>query len=240
MKRNLESKFSKFDMLLIAALLVVLVINIAVSGRLPDPGMRMASRDAVTVTGTGAGKVGDVVVEVTADKSNIYSVKILDQNETPGIGSLAVEQLPAAIVGANSVAVDSVASATVTSDAIKAAVCAALSEAGYNPADFGYVEPTPAPTQEPTPQPTPAAAAPAGGAQTAQGSGTGIDGKIVVEVKADANTIYEVNILEQNETPGIGSVAVEKLPAAIVEANSHRLEQRHQGRRFRGPDRHGL
>ena len=220
MKRNLESKFSKFDMLLIAALLVVLVINIAVSGRLPDPGMRMASRDAVTVTGTGAGKVGDVVVEVTADKSNIYSVKILDQNETPGIGSLAVEQLPAAIVGANSVAVDSVASATVTSDAIKAAVCAALSEAGYNPADFGYVEPTPAPTPEPTPLPTPAAAAPAGGAQTAQGSGTGIDGKIVVEVKADANTIYEVNILEQNETPGIGSVAVEKLPAAIVEANS--------------------
>ena len=57
-------------------------------------------------------------------------------------------------------------------------------------------------------------------AQTAQGSGNGIDGKIVVEVKADANTIYEVNILEQNETPGIGSVAVEKLPGAIVEANS--------------------
>ena len=57
-------------------------------------------------------------------------------------------------------------------------------------------------------------------AQTATGSGNGIDGKIVVEVKADANTIYEVNILEQNETPGIGSVAVEKLPGAIVEANS--------------------
>ena len=57
-------------------------------------------------------------------------------------------------------------------------------------------------------------------AQTAQGSGNGIDGKIVVEVKADANTIYEVNILEQNETPGIGSVAVDKLPGAIVAANS--------------------
>ena len=57
-------------------------------------------------------------------------------------------------------------------------------------------------------------------AQTAQGSGNGIDGKIVVEVKADANTIYEVNILEQNETPGIGSVAVEKLPGAIVDGNT--------------------
>ena len=57
-------------------------------------------------------------------------------------------------------------------------------------------------------------------AQTAQGKGTGIDGEVVVEVKADANTIYEVNVIQQNETPGIGSVAVEWLPGRIVEANS--------------------
>ena len=224
MKRNLERRFSPFDLLLVLALVAVLVVNIAISGRLPDPGMRKASREAVTATGTGAGKVGDVVVEVTADKSNLYSVKVLEQNETPGIGSLAVEQLPAAMVEANSVAVDSISSATVTSEAIKAAVCAALTEAGFNPADFGYVEPTPAPTPEPTPEPTPkpetAPAAPADGVQTATGTGTGIDGNVVVEVKADANTIYEVNVLEQNETPGIGSVAVEKLPGAMVEANS--------------------
>ena len=216
MKRNLERRFSPFDLLLVLALVAVLVVNIAISGRLPDPGMRKASREAVTATGTGAGKVGDVVVEVTADKSNLYSVKVLEQNETPGIGSLAVEQLPAAMVEANSVAVDSISSATVTSEAIKAAVCAALTEAGFNPADFGYVEPTPAPTPEPTPEPTPkpetAPAEPAGDVQTATGTGTGIDGNVIVEVKADANTIYEVNVLEQNETPGIGSVAVEKLP----------------------------
>ena len=224
MKRNLERRFSPFDLLLVLALVAVLVVNIAISGRLPDPGMRKASREAVTATGTGAGKVGDVVVEVTADKSNLYSVKVLEQNETPGIGSLAVEQLPAAMVEANSVAVDSISSATVTSEAIKAAVCAALTEAGFNPADFGYVEPTPAPMPEPTPEPTPkpetAPAEPAGDVQTATGTGTGIDGNVVVEVKADANTIYEVNVLEQNETPGIGSVAVEKLPGAMVEANS--------------------
>ena len=64
-----------------------------------------------------------------------------------------------------------------------------------------------------------AAAAPAD-VQTASGKGTGIDGDVVVEVKADANTIYEVTVTQQNETPGIGSVAVEKLPGAIVEANS--------------------
>ena len=68
--------------------------------------------------------------------------------------------------------------------------------------------------------PAEAAATAADGIASAQGQGIGIDGPVVVEVKADANKIYEVNILQQNETPGIGSVAVEKLPGAIVEANS--------------------
>ena len=63
------------------------------------------------------------------------------------------------------------------------------------------------------------AAAPAasGDAVTETGSYNGIDGPVVVQVTADATTIYDVQILEQNETVGIGSVAVEKLPAAIVE-----------------------
>ena len=223
MKPELERKFSKFDVILILALVAVLLVNIVVVKNLRDPALKGVPKTAVTVTGTGAGKVGDVVVEVTCDADKIYLVRVQEHNETEGIGTLAVDQLPGAIVEANSVAVDDVSSATVTSGAIKAAVCEALTAAGFDPASFGYVEPTPAPTPEPTPEPTPkpeTAAAPAGEAQTAQGSGNGIDGKIVVEVKADANTIYEVNILEQNETPGIGSVAVEKLPAAIVDGNT--------------------
>ena len=67
MKRNLEKKFSTFDLALVLALLAVLLINIIVSANLPAPGMRKASRDAVTVTGSAPGKEGDVVVEVTAD-----------------------------------------------------------------------------------------------------------------------------------------------------------------------------
>ena len=126
MKHNLEKKFSSFDLILVLALIAVLIVNIVVSRGLPAPGMRKASKDAVTVTGTAPGKVGDVTVERTADKDNIYSVAVTDQNETPGIGSLAVEQLPAAIVSANSLAVDSVSSATVTSEAIKIAAAAAL------------------------------------------------------------------------------------------------------------------
>ena len=49
----------------------------------------------------------------------------------------------------------------------------------------------------------------ADGRVTATGVGQGIDGNVVVEIEADANTINSVTVLEQNETPGIGSVAVE-------------------------------
>ena len=220
MKHNLEKKFSSFDLILILALIAVLLINIFVIGNLRGPGERKASKEAVTVTGSAPGKVGDVTVEVVADANNIYSVTVTEQNETPGIGSLAVDELPAAIGKANSLSVDGVSTATVTSDAIKAAVAAALESAGFDPANFGYTAPAPEPAVEAAAVEVAAPVASDDGKVTATGKGTGIDGDVVVEVVADENTIYEVNILQQNETPGIGSVAVEKLPAAIVEANS--------------------
>ena len=148
MKHNLEKKFSSFDLILVLVLIAVLLINIFVIGNLRGPGERKASKDAVTVTGSAPGKVGDVTVEVVADANNIYSVTVTGQNETPGIGSLAVEQLPAAIGKANSLDVDSVSTATVTSDAIKAAVAAALESAGFDPAGFGYTAPAPEPAAE--------------------------------------------------------------------------------------------
>ena len=88
--------------------------------------------DPVTVTGVGQGIDGDVVVEVTADESTILDVVVTEQNETEGIGSVAVEQIPGEIVAANSILVDDVSGATVTSTAIKDAVRAALEEAGLD------------------------------------------------------------------------------------------------------------
>ena len=41
------------------------------------------------------------------------------KDETPGIGTMALEQLPGAIAESGSIAVDGVATATITSDAIK-------------------------------------------------------------------------------------------------------------------------
>ncbi|MBR2810544.1 MAG: FMN-binding protein [Solobacterium sp.] len=84
---------------------------------------------AGTYSGTGAGKNGDVVVEVTVSDTAITSVVVKEHQETDGIADPALETLPDAIVKANGTEVDTVASATVTSEAIIAAVNAALEQA---------------------------------------------------------------------------------------------------------------
>ncbi|MBQ6123454.1 MAG: flavocytochrome c [Clostridia bacterium] len=99
-------------------------------------GFALAEGERVTAQGVGQGIDGDVVVQVEADANTIYAVEVLQQNETPGIGSVAVEQLPGAIVAANSIAVDGIAGATVTSNAIKDAIKQALSDAGIDAAPF--------------------------------------------------------------------------------------------------------
>ena len=96
----------------------------------------LAEGEKVTATGVGQGIDGDVVVEVEADETTIYSITVVEQNETPGIGSVACETLPGAMVDANSILVDGVAGATVTSNAIKDAVREALTSAGLDASAF--------------------------------------------------------------------------------------------------------
>ena len=92
-------------------------------------------------TGSAKGIEGDVVVEVTADSTRIYSIEVIEQNETEGIGSVAVEKIPGMIVESQSLLVDGIAGCTVTSDAIKNAVRSALEAMGIDAAPFD-VEPT--------------------------------------------------------------------------------------------------
>lgn len=77
---------------------------------------------AGTYTATAAGYAGEVTVEVAFDKNSILSVTVTEQEETVGIGDRAAEELPDQIMQAQTWDVDAVSSATVTSDAIKAAV----------------------------------------------------------------------------------------------------------------------
>ena len=108
-----------------------------------------APEGAFTATGAAMGIDGEVIVEVTADAETIYDVSVVEQNETVGIGSVAVEDLPGAIVEANSVLVDGIAGVTVTSDAIKNGVCAALAAGGADVSVF-EVEPEAAEAVEKT------------------------------------------------------------------------------------------
>ena len=76
--------------------------------------------------GVGTGMGGELKVKVTVADGKIASVEILEHNESPTISDPAIEQIPSAIVEANSTHVDAVTNATVTSDAIMQAVENAL------------------------------------------------------------------------------------------------------------------
>ena len=95
---------------------------------------------AGTYEGKAQGMMGEVVVSVVVNETAIESVTVTAQNETPTIAAPALEQIPAAIVANQSLVVDTVAGATVTSKAIIAATEAALAAAGADVEAFKVVE----------------------------------------------------------------------------------------------------
>ena len=127
-------------------LLVVLAIFSIVSGnKAPVAGVKDSEipESAVTLTGTADGRNGPVTVEVVADAEKIYRIAVTDHQETEGIGSEAVKNLPAAMFQAQNVAeVDAVSGATISSAAIQEAMTNAFTsldakEAAINPKTFG-------------------------------------------------------------------------------------------------------
>ena len=87
-------------------------------------------------TGTAKGFGGDVTVTLTLTDGKITGCTAEGADETKGVGSKAIEQLPAAIAESGSIAVDGVSGATITSNAIKEAAAAAITAAGLKPEDF--------------------------------------------------------------------------------------------------------
>lgn len=86
--------------------------------------------------GTGQGVHGDVKVAVTLKNGKITDVSVVSHNETPNISDAAIQNIPKSIVKHQSLAVDTVSGATVTSKAILTAAEAALAESGANVAVF--------------------------------------------------------------------------------------------------------
>jgi len=93
-------------------------------------------------TGVAAGYHGDIKVEVEIDKDGkIVRVDVLENNETENVGTIAIEKIPGLIASENTLDVDAVTGATVTTQGIKDAVANALTNAGLDPMSYGYVEP---------------------------------------------------------------------------------------------------
>jgi len=153
----------------------------------------MAPAMADALTGAAQGFGGEVAVTVTVEDGKITAVEVVGAGETPGIGTKAIEELPAKIVEANGTAVDTVAGATVTSKAILAAVEAAMN------ADA-------------------AAAGFTAGTYTVETYG--LNAPMTVVVTMDEAGITAIDVPKHGETIGIGDCAIEAVSAAIIEAQS--------------------
>ena len=86
-------------------------------------------------TGTAKG-MGEVSVTLTLTDNVITDCTAKGDEETSGIGSVVIEQFPGEVVEGNTVNLDSISGATITSNAFVEAAKAALTEAGLNPDDY--------------------------------------------------------------------------------------------------------
>lgn len=109
----------------ISVTFLVFVVLLFVAGCGAKSGYKDGSYEGTSTAGID----GEVKVEVNVASGKIAEVVVTSQNETEGIGTMAVEQLPAKIVEAQSTEVDNVSGATVSSTAIKEAVNNALEKA---------------------------------------------------------------------------------------------------------------
>lgn len=114
--------------------LVSLVLSVCLLATMLAVPAMAATFTAGTYTATAKGNNGDVTVEVTFEADKIASVMVIAHSETAGLSDPAISGVPAAIVEKQSLAVDTVSGATVTSKAILAAVEDCVKQAGGDPA----------------------------------------------------------------------------------------------------------
>ncbi len=83
-----------------------------------------------TYTGTGRGMDGEVKVSVTVDGKAITAITIDSENETAGVGDIALNIMKDRIINAQSLKFDGVSGATISSYAMIKAVSDALKQVG--------------------------------------------------------------------------------------------------------------
>lgn len=156
---------------------------------------------AGTYSASEEGFAGKVTVTITTSESEITDVKVEGPNETPDKGGVAMEQLQGDLLKAQSAEVDAVSGSTVTSDAVKKAMAAAIEKAKSGDTSTGSDE---------------ALAFTAG---TYTGTGVGYNGPTTVEVTFDDSKITDIKIVDTKETGHVGDTAFEVLIPQMIEAN---------------------
>ena len=145
-------------------------------------------------TASANGYKGPVEVSVTTDKQKIIAVEILSHQETKGVGSRAVDTLPAMIVEAQSLNVDVVSGATASSKAILTATGTALAQAKGQ-----------------------AGTKPVFRAGTYKASAYGNNGYLNVEVDVNRNQILAIRVPDSRETRFLGDTAIERITNDVLQ-----------------------
>ena len=111
---------------------IALTLVILLSSMIPA----FAAANDGTYDVVATGNADGMNISVTFEGGAIKDIVVGAHNETPGLCDAAIERIPAAIVAANSVAVDVISGATNTSNGIIDGVKAAIEAAGGNVADY--------------------------------------------------------------------------------------------------------
>ena len=101
---------------LVAIVLAAMLLMTGCSTKAPEAtgGMK-----AGTYKATAAGFHGDITLEVTVDAEKITDIQILEQTETEGIGAAALPELVTKVLDNQTLGIDGISGATVTSNGFK-------------------------------------------------------------------------------------------------------------------------
>ncbi len=99
---NNTKRILQYLLIVVGIIVPIYLGNVLKMNTASDSGVALKDipAEAVTCTGAAQGMNGPVTVEVVATKDRIYSVKVVDQKETEGIGTVAAVEIPAKIFGA--------------------------------------------------------------------------------------------------------------------------------------------
>lgn len=171
----------------------------------PSCSAKSGKYTAGTYTGIGKGRNGDIEVSVKLTADKIQSVEITKHDETKGISDAAIKDIPASIVKAQSVNVDTVSGATLTSNGIIEAVKDALSKAGAK--------------EEATTKEARKNVAVSYKAGTYQGTAAGMNGPVTLDVTFSENGISDIKVASSKETPHVGDPAFDIMFKDAIQAN---------------------